>query len=191
MAQARAIDTRATLAIDTATPYLALGLLGAGHAWTWRREVGRQHAEQLPGAVDELLHTSGLGKGDIGQIVIGCGPGSYTGLRVGASYALGLGRAWNVPVRAVSSLEALIDAGQDGLQAVSLDARKGQVYGALYRVSGGAVSRVQLPAGKYEQESFAEQVLGHPWRKDPVPDPLALARAGQLRGVSGWQLQYL
>ena len=184
-------DTRATLAIDTATPYLALGLLGAGGTWTWRREVGRQHAEQLPGALEDLLRASGLGRNDIGQVIIGFGPGSFTGLRVGASYALGLGRAWDIPVLAVSSLEALIDAGRIGLQAVSLDARKGQIYGALYRVAGGAVKAAQLAPGKYEYEAFAEQVLGHPWRKDPAPDALALARAGQLRGVSEWQLQYL
>ena len=91
----------------------------------------------------------------------------------------------------VGTLEALIDAEGEGEQAVSLDARKGQVYGAVYRVSGGEIVAEVLAAGKYEKEAFAAQVGTRLWRQDPAPDALALARAGERRGVGNWTLQYL
>ena len=86
-----------TLAIETATPYLALGLSGPQGRWTLLSEVGRAHAEQLPAALTALLEEAQLPKSAVQRLVIGTGPGSYTGVRVGASYALGLGRALGVP----------------------------------------------------------------------------------------------
>lgn len=174
--------TNTLLALDTSTPYLAL----AYGPEALVREVGRQHAELLPAALDELLR----GKKPSG-VVVGIGPGSYTGVRVGASYALGLARAWGVGVRGVSTLESLVDAAQSGLQAVSLDARKGMVYGAIYEVEGGAVMREVLPPAKFEAADFETQAAGLPWRRDPVPDPVALALAGARHGLAEWQLQYL
>lgn len=180
-----------TLAIDSATPHLALGLLTPHGSFSAVREVGRAHAEQLPSMLRALLIEAGLEPRAIERLVIGTGPGSYTGVRVGASYALGLGRACGAAVLGVSSLESLIDARQDGEQAVSLDARKEQVYGAVYRVSGGLVTGECLAAGKYGRGVFAEQVQGRLWRQDPAPDPLVLARTGAARGQSNWKLQYL
>ncbi|AWN23665.1 tRNA (adenosine(37)-N6)-threonylcarbamoyltransferase complex dimerization subunit type 1 TsaB [Deinococcus irradiatisoli] len=180
-----------TLALDTATPYLALGLLTPHGEFSWRQEVDRAHAEALPGAVQALLGEAGVDPRQLGQLVVGTGPGSYTGVRVGASYALGLGRAIGAAVVGLPSLESLIDAGTEGEQAVSLDARKGQVYGAVYRVLGGVVVEEVLPAAKYPRETFAAEVGGRLWRQDPAPDALVLARSGAARGRSDWQLQYL
>lgn len=180
-----------TLAIETATPYLALGLLTPRGEFCELREVGRAHAEQLPRALETLFAAAGLPKSAAQQIVIGTGPGSYTGVRVGASYALGLGRAIGAPVLGVGTLESLIDTGLDGEQAVSLDARKGQLYGAVYRVSGGNITQTLLPAARYAQADFAEQVGSSVWRQDPTPDALALAHAGRGRGAARWSLQYL
>lgn len=178
-----------TLAIETATPYLALGLIGPGTERSLRREVGRTHAEQLPDALDELL--TGVERRQIARLVVGTGPGSYTGVRVGASYGLGLGRALGVPVLGVGTLEALIDPQLGGLQAVSLDARKEQLYGALYEVSGGVVVRTVIKPDRSGSADFAAQVAGHPWRRDPAPDALVLARAGLAHGTAHWTLQYL
>ena len=180
-----------TLAIETATPYLALGLLGPQGRWTLLSEVGRAHAERLPAALTALLEQAQLPKSAVERLVIGTGPGSYTGVRVGASYALGLGRALGVPVLGVGTLEALIDAQEEGEQAVLMDARKGQVYGAVYRVSGGLAVAEVLAAGKYDKEAFAAQVGTRLWRQDPAPDPLVLAHAGERQGTGDWTLQYL
>ncbi len=173
------------LALETATPYLAL----AYGSRSLVREVGRQHAERLPQALRELLPEQCPGA--VSHIVIGVGPGSYTGVRVGASYALGLGRAWGLQVLGVSTLESLIDSAQNGVQAVSLDARKGALYGAIYEIVGGAVQREVVPPAKFTAEDFAVRAAGLYWRKDAVPDPVALALAGERHGQEAWQLQYL
>ncbi len=180
-----------TLAIETATPFLALGLLTPHGEFSASQEVGRAHAERLPAAVRALLSEAGVGFSQLQRLVIGTGPGSYTGVRVGASYALGLARACGAPVLGIGSLESLIDARQDGDQAVSLDARKNQLYGAVFRVRGGVVVGEVLRSGKYAFDDFAAQVQGRLWRQDAPPDALVLARAGAPRGVGNWQLQYL
>lgn len=185
------ISVPITLAIDAATAYLALGLLTPQGDSSWRREVGRAHAEQLPGALRTLLGEAGLEPGQLQRLVIGTGPGSYTGVRVGASYALGLGRACGAPVVGVSTLESLIDPQQDGIQAVSLDARKEQLYGAVYRVGGGLVTGTLVPGAKFTRAEFAAKVGDYLWRQDAAPDALALARAGLAHGLGAWQLQYL
>ncbi|MFC4455806.1 tRNA (adenosine(37)-N6)-threonylcarbamoyltransferase complex dimerization subunit type 1 TsaB [Deinococcus sonorensis] len=182
-------DDRLTLALDTATPHLSLALLGPDVALSRVVEVGRAHAERLPQEVQALFQEAGLPL-RAGRIVVGTGPGSYTGLRVGASYALGLGRAWTVPVLGVSSLEALGDM-QEGELAVSMDARKGQVYGAIYRLQQGVVSQTLLPDGKYPLAEFEAHVDGRPWTRDQAPDPLRLARAGVQHGQPDWTLSYL
>lgn len=173
------------LALDTATPFLVLGLLGEGVALEHREEVGRAHAERLGGAVAEL--TAGV---RISAVAVGIGPGSYTGLRVGASYALGLGRALGVPVRGVSTLEALA-AQQEGLVAASLDARRGQVYGGVYQIGAGLVVSVRVPEAKYPQEVFTALAEGAIWLRDAAPSGLALARLSLRRGQTPFTLRYL
>ncbi|MFC4639862.1 tRNA (adenosine(37)-N6)-threonylcarbamoyltransferase complex dimerization subunit type 1 TsaB [Deinococcus hohokamensis] len=176
------------LALDTATPFLTLALTSPGGEQEECREVGRAHAEQLPGAVQTLFARAGLHL-RAATVVIGTGPGSYTGVRVGASYALGLARVWGAQVRGVPTLEALVRG--DGPQAVSLDARKGHVYGAVYDVRGGVVTGVIHPPQKHSLDAF-EMLRGTlPHHQEGRPSGLALLRAGLAHGQSDWTLSYL
>lgn len=177
------------LTLDTSTPHLALGLRGDGLELARVLEVGRAHAERLPAELEGLYREAGLPLGT-DLVVVGSGPGSYTGLRVGASYALGLGRAWGVPVLGVSSLEGL-PVTLEGEVAVSQDARKGMIYGASYRVEGGVVQDTLLPPDKYPREVFAALVAGRPWLEDRPPDPGGLSRNGEAHGQREWRLSYL
>ncbi|GAA5511435.1 hypothetical protein Dcar01_00144 [Deinococcus carri] len=189
-----AMPAPVTLALDTATPFLTLALTWADGELAFSEEVGRAHAERLADAAAGLFRQAGLPfRAD--QLVIGTGPGSYTGVRVGASYALGLGRAWGAPVRGVPTLEALVrgEDGQvpEGEVAVSLDARRGNVYGAVYEVRGGVVTRVIHPPEKRPLEKFAAQIGPLPHHRDTAPDGLALLRAGLNHGETEWALAYL
>lgn len=184
-----------TLALDTATPHLTLALgQGAGQPalerpiLEWREEVGRAHAERVAGALDELFGRAGLPR-RADAVVIGTGPGSYTGVRVGASYALGLARVWGAPVLGVSTLEALVRG--DGPQAVALDARKGNVYGAVYDVTAGVVTAVRHAPRKFALEDFRALAGDLPLHLDPVPSGPALLRAGLDHGARDWALAYL
>lgn len=186
----RSMPVPVTLALDTATPFLTLALAWEGGELQSCEEVGRLHAERLPDAARALFGRAGL-PFRAHELVIGTGPGSYTGVRVGASYALGLGRAWGAPVRGVSTLEALAGAAGNGRVAVSLDARRGNVYGAVYEVAGGVVARTLHAPGKRALEDFVALAAGLPHHRDAAPDGLALLRAGQHHGEAKWTLAYL
>lgn len=142
------------LALDTSGPLLAAALWTPGGE---PREVslplGRQHAERLPDVIAELL------RGAVpGRVAVGLGPGSYTGLRVGAAYALGLARGWGVPVCGVSSLLAAARCREDqGPLALHFAAGRGRVYGAVY--GPGLTERV--PAQRLEAGEFAALAAEH------------------------------
>lgn len=177
-----------TLALDTATPFLTLALRWPGGELERVQEVGRASAERLAGETQALFDAAGLPL-RAHRVVIGTGPGSYTGVRVGASYALGLCRVWNAELLGVSTLEALVRG--EGVQGVSLDARKGNVYGAVYEVSAGTVQRTLHAPARLPLAEFEARLAGQPHHADPVPSGLALLRAGERHGVQDWQLAYL
>ena len=177
------------LSIESGTAYLSLGLSAGDRTFIRVLEVGRAAAERLPAELEALYAEAGLPL-HADTIVIGTGPGSYTGLRVGASYALGLGRAWSVPVLGVSTLEGLAGT-QDGTVAVSLAARKEHVYGAVYHLAGGVVTETVQPAAKYAHSDFETLASGLPWQRDGAPDPLVLAANGLHHGQKDWELVYL
>jgi tRNA threonylcarbamoyl adenosine modification protein YeaZ len=94
----------------------------------------RSHAADLVAQVAEVLRELGAGPRDLEALVVGLGPGSYTGLRVAAAAALGLARGSGAVLRGVASVEALARAelqrGECG--AVLLDARAQEFYVAIY-----------------------------------------------------------
>jgi tRNA threonylcarbamoyladenosine biosynthesis protein TsaB len=185
---------KSVLSIETGTTYLALGLSVGDQHFSRVSEVGRTHAEKLPAELDAIFAEMHGAEADLPKhtdvIVVGTGPGSYTGLRVGASYALGLGRAWGVSVLGVPTLEALTHT-EDGLLAVSLDARKEQVYGAVYNLQNGVVTQTVHAAAKYLLADFEALAAGLPWRRDVPPDPHALAWNALHHGLEKWELVYL
>ncbi|WP_287408806.1 tRNA (adenosine(37)-N6)-threonylcarbamoyltransferase complex dimerization subunit type 1 TsaB [Oceanithermus sp.] len=164
------------LAVDTATPYLVLGTLDAER--TLRR--GRRHAETLIPDLEAFLAGVGLEPGRLELIVVGEGPGSYTGIRVAVATAMGLARGLGVPVVGASSLAAAA-ARAHGRVRAAFEARNRQVYTALYRVDG-------LPA---EQDPPARLAAGALPRRDACllwnapPSGRALARLGLERWQRG------
>jgi tRNA threonylcarbamoyl adenosine modification protein YeaZ len=106
----------------------------------------RAHAEQLTPNVLAALGDAGLSVGDLGAVVVGCGPGPFTGLRVGMATAAAYGHALGIPVHGVCSLDAIgiESAGTVSEVLVVTDARRREVYWARYRdgvrVDGPAVN---------------------------------------------------
>ncbi|WP_298135060.1 tRNA (adenosine(37)-N6)-threonylcarbamoyltransferase complex dimerization subunit type 1 TsaB [Micropruina sp.] len=139
-----------TLGIDTSTD-VRVGLAdGAGVLASRAVTDSRAHAEQLMPLVNATLAEAGRTLHDLGLIVVGVGPGPFTGLRVGVVTAQTLGFALGVPVRGVCSLDAVaaghLVAGNPGGEFLAVsDARRREVYWARYdtdgrRVEGPAVS---------------------------------------------------
>jgi tRNA threonylcarbamoyladenosine biosynthesis protein TsaB len=97
------------------------------------------HAETLLARIEWALEQGGLRREDVGLIVYGRGPGSFTGVRIGLATAKGLALGLGMPILGVSSLEALaLSAGREGLVATLVDARRGEIYAAVYRASRDA-----------------------------------------------------
>ncbi|WP_288832355.1 tRNA (adenosine(37)-N6)-threonylcarbamoyltransferase complex dimerization subunit type 1 TsaB [uncultured Corynebacterium sp.] len=133
------------LALDTATSDLIAGVVDSSDGRTLAEAVTRTraHNEELVPTVTRLLAEAGLGFPDVEAIVIGCGPGPFTGLRVGMATASALGQALGVPVHGVvthDAAAALLDAPSC---LVVTDARRREVYWARYehraRVDGPGV----------------------------------------------------
>ncbi|HEX7823543.1 MAG TPA: tRNA (adenosine(37)-N6)-threonylcarbamoyltransferase complex dimerization subunit type 1 TsaB, partial [Mycobacterium sp.] len=92
----------------------------------------RAHAEQLTPNVVGALADAGLAMSDLGAVVVGCGPGPFTGLRVGMATAAAYAHALGIPVHGVCSLDA-IGVDTTGEALVVTDARRREVYWARYR----------------------------------------------------------
>jgi len=132
------------LAFDTSTPSTVVGLLGAdGIACELcdRRGVGERpgHQQQLLALAVRLLEAAGLGFGDLDRIAVGVGPGTYTGLRVGVASARGIAQALGLELVGVSSLAALaysLEPAQGQAVLTLTDARRGELFAALYLPGG-------------------------------------------------------
>lgn len=136
------------LAIDTATPAVTAGVVRRGPSGVVvlgeRVTVDpRAHAEQLTPNVLAALSDVGIGMADLDAVVVGCGPGPFTGLRVGMATAAAYGHALGIPVFGVCSLDA-IGVDTFGEVLVVTDARRREVYWAHYRdgirIGGPAVN---------------------------------------------------
>ncbi len=130
--------TTLVLAIDTSTD-VRVGLAADGAVLASAAVTdSRAHAERLMPLVVSTLAESGRTLAEVGQLVVGVGPGPFTGLRVGVVTAHTLGFVLGVPVRGVCSLDA-VAAGYDSSEGEFLalsDARRKEVYWARYAADG-------------------------------------------------------
>ncbi|MGH7987191.1 MAG: tRNA (adenosine(37)-N6)-threonylcarbamoyltransferase complex dimerization subunit type 1 TsaB [Candidatus Binataceae bacterium] len=133
------------LGLDTGAPPLSVGIVADGRIVAAMARTGGSHAAELPGMIGELLASANLTIRELTAIAVALGPGSFTGLRIGLSYAKGLVLGTRCGLVGVPTLDAMaLCAGTDGNRLVApvLDARRGEVYGALYRPVGDALKKI-------------------------------------------------
>lgn len=124
------------LAIETATSVGGTALFENGRLLAeYRCRMPMAHAERLMVLVDQVLQDSGVRPSEVGALVLSAGPGSFTGLRVGINTAKGFAGDEDLDVVAVSTLETLAgNLNAPGhLCCPMMDAKKGEVYTALFR----------------------------------------------------------
>lgn len=102
------------LAIDTSTDKASIALTVSGQLFTKANSNIKQHAEFLLPMISELLQEANISLQDLDGIVFGCGPGSFTGIRVTCSVAKALAYAHNLPLYPVTSLQAIAYGACDG-----------------------------------------------------------------------------
>lgn len=98
--------------------------------------IGLTHSQTLLPLIDRTLAASALQLADIDCVAVSAGPGSFTGVRIGVAAAKGIAFRGNIPCAAVSTLEAIAygAAGLSGICCAVMDARREQVYNALFRL---------------------------------------------------------
>jgi tRNA threonylcarbamoyl adenosine modification protein YeaZ len=157
------------LALDTATPYLVLGLPHTERAL----RLGRRHAEVLWGELEQFLYENGIQRQELEGIAVGQGPGSYTGLRVGIAAGLGLARGLDIPAVGVDTLGAVALRYQ-GQVTVAHTTRNGLCYSAQYRSKEGKLTTLQASS----RHKLAELQPTGLFSLDEPPSGMALARLG-------------
>jgi tRNA threonylcarbamoyl adenosine modification protein YeaZ len=189
------------LALDTST-VVNIGL-AEGERVLATATVADQmaHAEQLMPLISVCLDDAGVRPGDLGQLVVGLGPGPFTGLRVGVATAQVLSYVLQIELRGICSLDVLaaqfVGAGSEDF-IVATDAKRREVYWARYRADGvrvgePTVSRPsdvpRLPVIGPAADLYSDQLLGAPGPR--AMDPGVLASRGAMLPNAGREPLYL
>lgn len=224
------LDAVLVLALDTATPFVVVGVVEVGEpaesGWhdlgssRAERSVasGNRHAESLGQLIPEVLAEADIGMDEVSAIVVGIGPGPFTGLRVGVMTAAALADALGAPVHGVCSHDAiaamhksLADRAPHGTAVldedfvVVTDARRRECYWARYDASGARISgpHVQRPAEVVARSDWRPggPAIGNPAFSEalgteivparPVPIGLVLAVDSSTPGRSAGPLEPL
>ena len=143
------------LAIDTATDAVSVALHdGDGVIATSESRSERQHAELLTPMIDFVCKQANITLHDVGAVAVDVGPGLFTGMRVGIASAQAIAHVLELPMAAITSLDALSFEVPSTLDVVAsvIDARRGEVYWSLYRRVDGVLRQVAAPqVGSVEQ----------------------------------------
>ena len=195
------------LSIETGTDICSVALANDGELMALREsDEGRDHAKKVALFVDELLRETGVQPSDIDAIAVGKGPGSYTGLRIGVSFAKGMCYALGIPLIAIGSLDALTEVAREDFEAGILDveegdwaqaklcpmvdARRMEVYAQVFDVEGKPESDVV--AEVVTEDSFKEWrakgkfvIFGNGAKKcaEVLPDAIIESVVPSARGI--------
>lgn len=195
------------LCIETGTDICSVGIAKDGELLSLREsDEGRDHARKVGVFVDELLRETGIVPDDLDAVAVGKGPGSYTGLRIGVSFAKGLCYGLRKPLVAVGSLDALAEVAREDYEAGILsvddwdgaylcpmvDARRMEVYAQVFDTEGrpqGEVSAEVVDEGSFA--AFRGQgrpfvIFGSGARKcaDVLPDAVYVEVTPSARGLA-------
>lgn len=170
MVMTRYLETMSViLQIETATTSCSVAIAIDGNTLAFKQVNERNiHAEVITLFIEELITKANLTYNDLDAIAVSCGPGSYTGLRIGVSTAKGLCFALNKPLIAVETLEAMatgfinaanvkIDEGT--LLCPMIDARRMEVYCAVFNANGEKLRATA--ADIIDENSFSELLSDH------------------------------
>jgi tRNA threonylcarbamoyl adenosine modification protein YeaZ len=179
------------LAVEASTRAPSCAVLAGGRVF--ERTAPAKPVEDLAGLIARTLADAGIGLADVGQLVVGVGPGSYMGVRAAVSTANALSFAAGLPITGVVSTDALavLAAPDRASITVGLHAGRRRVFVARYARAGDRLERDALPVLLSEDEWLAERAGGAaslvivddgmPPDAGPEPQRHALLASGVLR----------
>ena len=129
------------------------------------QDTGLTHSRTLMPIVEHILKNTGLTMADMDAVAVAAGPGSFTGIRIGVAAAKGLAFGADKPAIGVSTLAAMARgvAFSDGLVICAMDARRNQIYNALFEAKDGQLTRLT------DDRAIALADLAEELRTDPRP----------------------
>lgn len=136
------------LGIETATQQVSVAVGGhEGVLGLFEVARGRHHAELLTPAIEFVCRQADIELDELGLVAVDIGPGLFTGMRVGIATAKAMAHALRIPMIGISSLDLLAFPFRhaDRVLATVVDARRGQLFYALYRPAPGGVQRISEP----------------------------------------------
>ena len=176
------------LALETSTEYLSLALLVDGKTLSFEANAGQTHSQLILPQIQVLLSAANLQLIDLDGLAFGAGPGSFTGVRIAAGVAQGLGFGASLPVAGICTLLALAEESGACKVISCLDARMGEVYHAAYEKIEMQWHAVIAP-GLYKPEAVpalpgADWIgVGSGWQA--YAPQLNAIYSGQLQDVEG------
>jgi tRNA threonylcarbamoyladenosine biosynthesis protein TsaB len=177
------------LALDTSTTRISAAVQAGTHTGQRSLEAGRDTGAMLPSVVADVLRDAECTTADIDAVAVGVGPAPYTSLRVGVMFARALAAALQVPVIGACSLDITARGVTAAEQfAVLADARRKEVYWAIYGPDGQRVQGPQVAARAWVQDSIDVPMVGENPRADVLAEwVVSQWEAGppQLTEVSG------
>lgn len=194
------------LCIETGTDICSVGLAKEGELLSLREsDEGRDHAKKVGLFVDELLRENDISPDDLDAVAVGKGPGSYTGLRIGVSFAKGLCYGLQKPLLAVGSLDALVEVAREDYEAgiitvdnwekaclcPMVDARRMEVYTQVFDVEGNPQNEVSaevitadsFASFRHKERPFVIFGSGAAKCADVLPDAVVIEVTPSARGL--------
>jgi len=163
-----------SLAIDTSTSRTSVGIIEDGKLiWSGFRDGATAHGPALPALVQEAI----AGR-VIDEVVVGMGPGPFTGLRIGIAFAHSFALARGIPVRGICSLDAIAAQVTSKDFVITVDARRKEVYWARYidgvRVGEPAVNFPAVVAGTEIYSELFPDLLAMVALSENITEPIYL-----------------
>jgi tRNA threonylcarbamoyl adenosine modification protein YeaZ len=162
------------LAIDTAGPWVAVAVGSKGETQSAQIIPARlNHNEELPGLVDRVMSEAGAAKAD--AVAVDIGPGSFTGTRVGVSFAIGLAQGWRVKILPISSFRMAVEMASDSAEAAAI---------AMPVVPRQwCLARMRKTGGRWHEESVVEIPALDSYHVSNGT-PLVVPWGGHVRGIA-------
>jgi tRNA threonylcarbamoyladenosine biosynthesis protein TsaB len=151
------------LGIESSSPIASVALVSEHKLWgEMTLNIGLTHSEQLLPLIDDLLQQAKVNLADLEGIAVSGGPGSFTGLRIGMATAKGLAQGLEIPLVSIPTLLALAiqQTGHSGLVSPLMNARKNEVYTALFRFSGNDYQQLE-PYQAVNPQLWAEKLVAY------------------------------
>ena len=170
------------LAIDTATDTLFVSLTVSGTEVFLYAETGtRDHAVKLMPTIIKALSDHSLDPKHLEGIIVGVGPGSYTGVRMGVVVAKMLASEWHVPLFEVSTLALMASGCNDDVCGAMIDARNDYVFGAVYSV---ATADPVVPPSYIEKTDLLERFPQATFKETLMPNMDRLLNTAWVKAVA-------